>query len=377
MKKLVYIANIRLPTEKAHGIQIMEMCKAFTNQGIETTLVVPRRFNPIKEDPFVYHDISEVFTIKRLPCVDTVRFGRLGFWAEAVTFTAFVIWTTLFSDRHTTFYTRDELPALFLRILGKRVLWEGHTGQKNSIVKLLILTKVPFVVITDALKDLYLAEGVLGEKVHVGPDGADIDRFDITTSRNDAQEKLHLPKDKKIVLYKGHLYERKGAHILAEAIKYLPEDIVAVFIGGTEEDIQSFKNRFGSEQRVMILGNKPRQETPVYQKASHVLIIPNSAKDDVSKLFTSPMKLFGYIASKVPVIASDLPSLREILDESVAYFFAPDDPKSLAATIQYVLKNYSEAEQKARAAFNVAEKYSWDERAKNIITFAQKHFEQV
>jgi len=48
--KLTYIANIRIPTEKAHGIQIMEMCEAFGNHNLETELIIPWRFNRIKQD---------------------------------------------------------------------------------------------------------------------------------------------------------------------------------------------------------------------------------------------------------------------------------------------------------------------------------------
>jgi len=50
--KIIYIANIRIPTEKAHGIQIVKMCEAFSNQKLKVELVLPWRFNKIKEDIF-------------------------------------------------------------------------------------------------------------------------------------------------------------------------------------------------------------------------------------------------------------------------------------------------------------------------------------
>ncbi len=48
--KLVYIANVRIPTEKAHGYQICKMCEEFSSQGIKVELWVPTRENNIKED---------------------------------------------------------------------------------------------------------------------------------------------------------------------------------------------------------------------------------------------------------------------------------------------------------------------------------------
>ena len=68
--KILHITPARLPTEKAHGIQIMEMCQAFANLNVELELIVPRRFNKIKEDPFSYYDISPNFKITYLPCID-------------------------------------------------------------------------------------------------------------------------------------------------------------------------------------------------------------------------------------------------------------------------------------------------------------------
>ena len=56
MKKLIYIANARIPTEKAHGIQIMKMCEAFAGLGVDVEIIVPKRSVKalINEDPFVF-----------------------------------------------------------------------------------------------------------------------------------------------------------------------------------------------------------------------------------------------------------------------------------------------------------------------------------
>lgn len=371
--KLIYIANIRLPTEKAHGIQIMEMCAAFADQQVDVELIVPERMNSIKDDPFEYHDIRKIFVIRRLPCFDLVHLGRIGFIVETISFAMSVVFYALFK-KNVVFYTRDEIIAFCLRGLGKRVLWEGHTGQKNWIIRMLFLSKMPFVVITEALKDLYISLGVDPSRIVVAPDGADIGRFNIDTTRDAAREKLGLPINKKIVLYKGHLYEWKGAHTLARAASCLEDkEVMCVFIGGTEKDVKLFQKEFGKQENILILGNRPRRETPIYQRAADILVIPNSAKDDVSKLYTSPMKLFGYMASGVPIVASDLPSLREILDDTTAYFFTPDNERSLCEVISNALGDYEQAKEKGHLAFLLAEEYSWQKRARNILEFIQNN----
>ncbi|HRY62339.1 MAG TPA: hypothetical protein P5056_01035 [Candidatus Paceibacterota bacterium] len=61
--KISYLANIRIPTDRAHGIQIMKTCEALSSQGVVVELVVPSRKNSIKEDPFSYYQVKENFKI--------------------------------------------------------------------------------------------------------------------------------------------------------------------------------------------------------------------------------------------------------------------------------------------------------------------------
>ena len=77
MKKLVYIANARIPTEKAHGIQIMKMCEAFSAQVVDVELVLPRRLNRIKENPFDYYGVKKNFKITKLPTIDFITLATI------------------------------------------------------------------------------------------------------------------------------------------------------------------------------------------------------------------------------------------------------------------------------------------------------------
>lgn len=366
--KLYYIANIRMPTERAHGIQVMEMCKAFAGVGREVELLVPNRKTDITDDPFAFYDIDKSFDIRKLWCLDLVRFGRIGFWLESLTFTLSV--TRYLKDKEGILYTRDELIALALARGGRQVVWEAHRGQTNAIIRKLLALRQKTVVITDALRDLYIKHGARSQGVLTAPDGADIDRFDLPLSKSEAREKLGLPQDKTIVLYKGSLEAWKGAGTIAEAARLTSSsELLFVFIGGKPADVEAFKTEFKDVPNLAILGNRPRKETPIYQKAADILVIPNSAKEDISKLYTSPMKLFGYMAGGVPIIASDLPSLREILNESRAYFFTPDDGQSLASTIDTLLNQREAAEEKAAMALEEVRQYSWKNRAEKILKF--------
>ena len=67
--KLIYIVNARIPTQRAHGMQVMKMCEAFQKQGFAVELVVPARWkNEITVDPFEYYQIAHKFHIRKLFC---------------------------------------------------------------------------------------------------------------------------------------------------------------------------------------------------------------------------------------------------------------------------------------------------------------------
>jgi len=366
-QRLYYVANIRFPTEKAHGIQVAKMCEAFADEGADVTLVIPRRRTPISEDPFAYYGVRKNFKIKRLFTIDAVEWGRLGFLLQATTF---AIAASIYAvSRDGLFYTRDELLGAFLKVMGKRVAWEVHMGQENMLVRYLIRSRVPLIAITQGLKDLYASHGMPEAGILVAPDGVDIKQFNSTESRDEARRTLGLPLEKSMVLYTGHLYSWKGADTLAESARELPPTVQVMFLGGTQKDIESFARKYGSIENVRILGKKPHAEMPVYMRAADVLVIPNSAKEDISRLYTSPMKLFEYMASGTPIVASDLPSLREVIDESTAYFAAPDQPSDLARAVRTALENQDEARARAKNALDRVKSYAWGSRARTILSF--------
>jgi glycosyltransferase involved in cell wall biosynthesis len=81
------------------------------------------------------------------------------------------------------------------------------------------------------------------------------------------------------------------------------------------------------------------------------------------------MKLFEYMAADRPILASDLPSIREILDENNATFFKPDDSKDLSEKVKYVLSNPESTEKRTRQAKEDVKNYTWQKRAEKIMEF--------
>ena len=194
-------------------------------------------------------------------------------------------------------------------------------------------------------------------------DGVGLETFAHTESNEATRRRLNLPLDKKIALYIGRLDGWKGIETLCEAAHLLREDTVVAVIGGEPMQVEDLSAKY---PEVRFLGYRPYRELADNQAAADVLVLPNTGRDKVSVRFTSPLKLFTYLASGKPIVASDLPSIREVLDESMAYFFTPDDPASLARGIVLALSD-PQAQEKARIARSEAKRYTWRARAERIL----------
>jgi len=371
--KLIYIANIRIPTEKAHGIQIMEMCEAFGNHNLETELIIPWRFNRIKQDFFNYYGIKKNFKIKKIFSLDLIflNIPRIFFWLQSLTFFISIFFYLLFK-KADIIYSRDSFSLYLLSFFKKNIVLELHTFPSNfSFHKRVFKKAKKIVVITRRLKDSLVNKGINKSKILVAPDGVDIEKFNIDISQEEARKKLNLPLDKKIVLYTGHLYKWKGVQVLADTSEFLYKDIVVVFVGGTEKDIKEFKNRNKDKDKdnLLVLGHKPYSDIPYYLKAADVLVLPNSGKTKISKKWTSPMKMFEYMASQRSIIASDLPSLREILDENNAILVKSDNPQELIQGIKRALKDLDLSVKISTQAYKDVQEYTWQKRVNNILRF--------
>ena len=100
-----------------------------------------------------------------------------------------------------------------------------------------------------------------------------------------------------------------------------------------------------------------------------ILIYSGTRKSEKFKKYTSPLKLFEYMASKRPIIASDLPSIREILNTENAILVKPGSAKALANAIKFALENPDFCAKISKQAYKDVQKYTWEKRAKRILEF--------
>ena len=368
--KLIYLANARIPTPRAQGYAIMKMCEQFARLGTSVELVVPNKKNYETEgDPFVYYRIERNFSIKRVGSIDLLgpfeAFGRLFFWVDLLSF-LFALRFTQKIEHDDILYTRDFLLALlFPRQI---VCLEVHQIPASKFLFRRAI-KIPklFIVLNDNLKKILVEMGVEASRIHVFASGVEITEFDIDISQENARKISELPSGRDIVMYTGHLYAWKGADTLAEAAVSMPETCF-VFVGGIEPELGKFKEKYKHCGNIILRPFVQREKIPAYLKSADVLVIPNSKHEKISAQYTSPLKLFEYMASKRPIVVSDLSSMRAVLNEKNAFFAEADESASFSKVIQNVLKNKERSTEIAEQAFRDVQKYSWKKRAEDIWT---------
>ncbi len=372
--KLIYATSISYPSTLANRIQTLAMAREFRRLlgddfilgGKNLTVLATAKAKGSQDgqgsqvDEYgtvVSFGISKSFILGWKYASLAKRFGATHIYCREHRLLAFIqLYNALFFRRPLAYYFEaHDMPARGLRLFVK-------TLRRCAGV----------VAITRGLKEALIEVGIDRRSILVAPDGIDLARFGATgvyTDTASARMKLGLLETASVALYAGHLYAWKGADTLAEAAKILGNAVQCVFVGGKERDIAEFKARHRDAENVILTGPKPHADIPACLAAADVLILPNSAKEDISRLYTSPMKMFEYMASGKPIVASDLPSIREVLGPHNAVLCAPDDPKSLAAAIRSVLADPAAAQKRAAQAAADVKAYTWEKRAGNVLGF--------
>ncbi len=380
--KLICISHWRFPSKKTMTPLILRTCEEFLPLGWEVELWVPRRTNSDDhgQDLFVENGIEHRFPVRRFLTLDLIGpLGTIGFLLMVITFNLSVAARLMFMRRKdTVLYFQDMRDAFLPALLGFSVAIEIHDFYESSVglINRVVLTRATALIVTNRIKieRLHAKYGYPKERMLWQPNAVDAQKFDSHMNKEEARQLLGISAPK-LVLYTGHLFSWKGADTLARASTFLPEDVHIYMVGGTPTDQITYHKLIADESlpRVTLVPHQPHDKMPLYMRAADVLVLPNTAKEEASRLETSPVKLFEYLASGTPVVASDLPSIREIVSEQEVGFATPDEPKSFAEVIVRTLQHGPEVVVRVAAGKEFARRQSWQVRAKNIDRVIRQH----
>ena len=383
--RILCVADVRFPVERANGIQTIETCAALGRRGYAVRLVVRPDTTVPARDPFEYYGVEPDprVSIERVRVAGPAPLRRMGFLIGALV-------RARGTRREDMVLTRDlGFASLYLRARRSDsacLVYESHgfapavsrerpamlTGAAPpSALKLRRLLRREACVWRQADGYATITRGLADELVErfgprpalaVVPDGAHVD-----ADRRFEARAIATPA---VVGYSGHLYPWKGVDLLLDALADLP-GVNGIVVGGHpgENDLGRLQNRAGElglESRVTFTGMVRPREVAARLEPADVLVLPNPATA-ASERYTSPLKLFEYLALGRPIVASDLPAFREVVrHRENAVLFEAGSAAALAAAVRAVIDDPALASALGRRAFETAQDYSWDRRAERL-----------
>lgn len=377
---VLFLADTRFPIERANGVQTMETCHALARLGHQIVLVVrPDSIVPPR-DPFDFYGLTRVqeLEVRSVPATGSARARRLRFLLTSLRLAA--------ADRQAVVFTRDLGVAAWLlrlpRLQRPTVVYESHgiapvvseemprlLGRPElapSPAKIARLDRrerrvweraSAYVAITRTLADELQARYGPRPRTFVVPDGA-----------RPAVSLPPAPGTPFTAAYAGHLYPWKGADVFVRAIARVPQ-VHGLIVGGHpgEADlarITGLAASLGVQGRLTITGLKAPGEVRAALAPASALVLPNT-RTAISERYTSPLKLFEYLSLGRPIVASDLPAIREVLaDGQNALLVPPDDDAAVAAAIVRLQGDPDLAGRLAAGARETSPRFTWDARAR-------------
>jgi glycosyltransferase involved in cell wall biosynthesis len=365
--RIVCVSASQVPSDAANSIQVMKVCQAFARLGHEVTLLVPGR-ETAGVDLRTHYGLQTSFPVEWLH----VRNRRFFPWLavrHARTLKAEVLYTWpvqaaglgLLSGLPVILEMHD-LPAGYFGPFWFR-LFLHQAGRKRLLP------------ITDALRRRLEARyhtRLRDEQVVVAPDGVDLERYTGLPGPESARRELGLPPGL-TVAGTGHLYAGRGADLFLKLAADFPQTNF-LWVGGRPADVEAWRQRavLAHLDHVTFTGFVPNASIPLYQAAAEVLLMPYgrtvtaSGGGDTSEI-CSPMKMFEYMAAGGAILTSDLPVLREVLDESSAVFRPPEDAASWSAALAGLIADPQKRQALGRRARDLSAQYAWTERARRAL----------
>ena len=364
MKKILhYITYQTFPADTANSLQTISNLKYFVKNNYEVNLYFPlREKNSSKEleniqKKYNFNEIINVFGSSH-----PYPFGKLHFFTRFFYHLSHFLWARKTSKNFTDvqnkgdyFLTRSDWVLYFLSKKNLNIIFECHQYSKlrNYIFKKVSrLNNVKIIYLNELIKKEF---NTTPQKSLILASGVDKELFQ------------NIPKNKKIenkIVFVGNLLrfgKQRNIEKIFSVFQNL-EEFSLTIIGGPTSESDRLKNivRKLNLSNVTIRGRLSRQETINEILSSSYGLLINS-DDKHSRLFTSPLKYFEYLAADLKVIAVNFPSHNLLPEQSNIYYFENDDLDSLKQSIYRASEN--------RFIDVDIEKYSLNNRVKQIINF--------
>ena len=297
-------------------------------------------------------------------------------------------------DGPTVVYVRDAVCAAWfgaglVRLAGARLIYECHALEAWNPSRARSPLAVPLVRLLDSLairradRVVALTDGFREwlDRTGFKPRGATMtipDAYDdarwFPRDRDSARASVGLPATAFVVTYAGLTWAYRGLDRLVRAFAALhaeAPDSLLVLVGGRpaeRAEMAELAGELGIAAAIRLPGQRPQDEVVAWVAAADALVVPGV----INGLNASPLKMFEYAAMDRPIVADDIPAVREILGDDGAAYFRSGDRAALHAALDRVRRNPQEAAAMAARVRERVAAFTYRARATTILALAEE-----
>lgn len=370
--KVLYVGSPPLFSGGASAVHMLKMCQAMTRLGISVECVLPGSFS--EEKLFEYYGVSVPFRVTRIPLTG-------GSARQVVHGLASALYA-LKKKRNYDFTLSRNLvfSRLCAGFFGIPTVYDAHHPPVNGLARAVarsfprLRSLVGMSFNSEGLRGIYSRLGAVHPNSVVARNGVETEMFEGLPDKASLRKKLGLPSERKIVCYCGNTYEGRGIEVLVDAAAEL-SDAEFVVVGGTGKDNRPHGDaaRLRGISNFNMVGFVSQGEVSSYLAASDVLVMPYSSAVTIrggteAGEFTCPLKLFEYMAAGKPIVATEIPSVMEVLEPGRnSVTVPPDDSRKFIDALSMVLEDQDLRSRISRNALSDAGRYTWEKRVERII----------
>jgi len=225
--------------------------------------------------------------------------------------------------------------------------------------------------VSTALREHVIKMGADPGRVHVVPNAVDAGCFYPDTPAAD-QEQASDSGDGPVLGFVGGLRPWHGVQYLPQLLtRLLPDfpDLKLMIVGDGQmrAELESDLQTFGVAQHVMFTGARSHTEIPDLIRSFDIALAPYPDTDH--EFYFSPLKLFEYMGCGVPVIASDIGQIADVVNHGeTGLLYRPGDVDALTRSCQELLADPQRRQRMGlKAAALIHEQYTWDHNAARVI----------
>lgn len=193
-------------------------------------------------------------------------------------------------------------------------------------------------------------------------------QFDANTHYDLFRQKFDISSNAHILLFQGWMSASRGLQDLVVAMKHVDTNIHLVFMGyGILDELKLLAKQHGVAKRIHFMDAVSQEELLFWTSSADVGIIPYQAVD-LNNYYCSPNKLFEFMQAQLPILANDLPFLRQmVFEQNIGEIAEFNSPKNYASAISAIFDNFAEKKQiYKKHLIEAAKQYHWDTEGEKI-----------